>query len=493
VSATSPLDLARGAAQPATLFRASRPSLLLDYFRTPYAIAPYEAGAAVARLEAARGSGALLWPARLGPELTASATLMAGPAGGGIPLFGRILPDPEAAALLAGAGGTWEPVRAVLDGEGARLASIWRDGAGRIFLPFDPDEVVRNFWTEAYKQQGSGGGRARRALMRAYYRLRPLLPRGLQIALRRRFARVQARSRFPRWPAETALHDFYDVAYALLAEVAGAPVPRIAAWPDGHAWALVLTHDVEQTVGYEALDAVLEIERANGVRSAWNFVPRRYPLDDARLAQLAGDGWEVGVHGLYHDGRDLESEATLRERLPAIRDAAERWGAVGFRSPATHRAWELMPLLGFDHDSSYPDTDPYEPQAGGCCSWLPFFIGDLVELPLTLPQDHTLFAILRHADESAWVEKTALLRARGGMALMDTHPDYLVDERVLGAYERWLARFAGDATAWKALPRDVSAWWRRRAESRLERDGEGWQVAGPAAAEASVEYPEGTW
>ena len=68
------------------------------------------------------------------------------------------------------------------------------------------------------------------------------------------------------------------------------------------------------------------------------------------------------MHGLYHDGRDLESEKTLLERLPAIRSHAERWGAVGFRSPATHRDWRLMRLLGFEYDSSSPDTDPFEPQ-----------------------------------------------------------------------------------------------------------------------------------
>src|SRR5207248_2637619 len=122
----------------------------------------------------------------------------------------------------------------------------------------------------------------------------------------------------------------------------------------------------------------------------------------------------------------LESERTLRERLPEIRRWADRWGAVGFRSPATHRAWSLMPLLGFDYDSSYPDTDPFEPQSGGCCSVLPYFNGDLVELPITLPQDHTLFVILGRRDERVWVEKADAVRRLGGMALLITHPDYML-------------------------------------------------------------------
>ena len=91
-----------------------------------------------------------------------------------------------------------------------------------------------------------------------------------------------------------------------------------------------------------------------------------------------------------------------------------------------------MPLLGFDYDSSYPDTDPYEPQPGGCCSWLPFFNGDLVELPITLPQDHTLFEILGASTSALWLDKARFLRDRGGMALMITHPDYARNDELSG-------------------------------------------------------------
>ena len=105
-----------------------------------------------------------------------------------------------------------------------------------------------------------------------------------------------------------------------------------------------------------------------------------------------------------------------------------------------------------------------------------------------MPQDHTLFVILGQPDEHAWVEKAEFLRSRGGMALFDTHPDYLADQRALTAYERFLARFTGDDHAWKALPANVSNWWRRRSQSYLERGGDAWTVAGPAAGEAQVNF-----
>jgi hypothetical protein len=82
------------------------------------------------------------------------------------------------------------------------------------------------------------------------------------------------------------------------------------------------------------------------------------------VRELQEQGFEVGVHGLHHDGRDL-SASKFQDRLPAIRSYAERWQAKGFRSPGTLRSPALMARLGFDYDSSYTDTAPFEPQPGG--------------------------------------------------------------------------------------------------------------------------------
>ena len=88
--------------------------------------------------------------------------------------------------------------------------------------------------------------------------------------------------------------------------------------------------------------------------------------------ELQRGGWEIGLHGLHHDGRDLESEKLAFERLPEMRCWAERGAPPASAPPRRSGDWRLMPRLGFEYDSSYPDTDPFEPQGGGCCSWLPF-------------------------------------------------------------------------------------------------------------------------
>ena len=401
-----------------------------------------------------------------------------------IALCARILDDCGVQARLGEGAGDWSRVAALTGVDGQPVGSLWTDRDGNLLLPFDPDEVLLNYWSERYvdELESNGRGWGARAALRTYYRVRVVLPRAVQIWMRRRYARVQARTPFPRWPLETSLHDYIDLLLGLLADLAGAELPYIAPWPDGHSWALVLTHDVETTVGLGALDPLLDIERSHGMRSSWNFVPRRYAVPDALVRELQADGFEVGVHGLHHDGRDLSSLSGLRSRLPAIHAVAQRWRAVGFRSPASHRRWEWMALLPFDYDSSYPDTDPFEPQRGGCCSWWPFFNGQLVELPLTMPHDHTLFVILGHRDESTWVDKAQVLRERGGMALIVTHPDYLLEGPGLAAYDQLLARYAADDTAWQPLPAQVSAWWRQRAASSIVPSGSGWAVTGPAAA-----------
>ncbi len=475
------------------LLSSSRRSLFLDYFRVPYTLVPEpraHGGGELERVTPVSGGGRVLfWPAesalrRVSAKRPRSYRL------GTNPIFGRALTDDEAEQLLVTTGRSWRPALSLTDARGVHHAWVRKADDGSVFLPFDPDEAISTLWSERYGEIRSRhvARRAKRLMVRAYYVARPALPRHLQTALRRRFTRVQARAKFPDWPVESALHDLYAQLFALLGDVAGEPVPWLAPWPDGRSWAFVMTHDVETSAGYRRLDRVLEVERRTGVRSAWYFVPERdYHVEVERVHGLIERGCEVGVHGLRHDGRDL-APGSFWSRRSAIRGYAKRWGATGFRSPATHRSWDLMPHLGFDYDSSYCDTAPYEPQSGGSCSWLPYFIGDLVELPITIPQDHTLFELLDHRDESLWMQKASFLKEQGGLALLLTHPDYLHEGERLDAYARFLDAFAGDESAWKALPREVSGWWRRRAASSIERDGDGWTVVGPAAGEARIVF-----
>lgn len=485
-------------------FRATHPLLFLDYFRVPYELSPARPdGHGHARPDGQGGAierfCGRLWRAPDDQETAPTLAWLRADAAGGLPreaadgqylvedvgpIFCHVVSDAVAGQWLSRAGGEWRQVQSIADAAGAPVASLWQRADGSVFLPFDPGEAMRRFWSEGYRTNDT------RALVRAYYTVRPALPRPVQIALRRRFTRVQRRAAFPSWPVETALHDLYEWLFGQLTAFAGRPVPWLDLWPEGRSWALVLTHDVETADGCRDLPLLRDVERRMGFRSSWNFVPLRYRVDDRVLRALTDEGCEIGVHGVLHDGRDLESRRMLQKRLPTMREYAARWNAVGFRAPATQRVWEWMPLLGFDYDSSYHDTAPYEPTPGGCCSYLPYFNEGMVELPITLPQDHTIFTILQHGDETVWLEKAAHVRSRRGMALVLTHPDYAGDDRLVQGYRRLLEAFEDDQTMWQALPREVSAWWRRRAESTVEETDSCWRVRGPAAADGSVRFAQ---
>jgi peptidoglycan/xylan/chitin deacetylase (PgdA/CDA1 family) len=304
----------------------------------------------------------------------------------------------------------------------------------------------------------------RSRLLNPYYAVKPMLPRATQLAMRRLYARRQARRRFPAWPIETLRVDELKNRFRAELEATGAEhVPFVNFWPERHRFAFILTHDVEGPRGIENIPRLLEIERRHGLRSSWNFVADDYPIDPGLFAMLREAGCEIGLHGLHHDGLLFADRASFETQLPRIQQVMAEWGAVGFRSPATHRERAWMPELSCLYDTSFPDTDPFEPQPGGCCSIWPFFLGDLVELPITMVQDHTLFEILGETSIQRWVEKSDWLAANHGLVNVLVHPDYLLSDRRLDLYDQLLDHLAGLPEGWHALPREVACWWRTRA------------------------------
>jgi peptidoglycan/xylan/chitin deacetylase (PgdA/CDA1 family) len=336
--------------------------------------------------------------------------------------------------------------------------------------------------SEHFLHERYAGGGERSAALEVYYRVKPLLPRRLQLALRRAYAPRQARREFPAWPVEDLLLRREHAALRRRLDESGAErLPIVGWWPLGHASAAIVTHDVEGPEGVARIPEILEVERRQGVVSSWNFCADWYPIPPGTFEQVREAGCEVGLHGVKHDGRLFSSREAFETELPKIHAAFERFGAVGFRSPATHRNADWMHELGCLYDSSFPDTDPFEPQGGGCCSILPFFFGDVVELPITLVQDHTMWEILRRDDIALWTEKANWVAGSHGLVNVIVHPDYLDTPERMAAYEALLAHLRALPGSWHALPREVAGWWRARRDLDVEaaaRDPQArvWQV-----------------
>jgi hypothetical protein len=140
--------------------------------------------------------------------------------------------------------------------------------------------------------------------------------------------------------------------------------------------------------------------------------------------------------------------------------------------------------MDFDFDSSFADTDPYEPQPGGSCSVFPFHLMRMIELPYTLPQDHTLIHLLRRSPLPLWVMKANWIATLGGMILVLTHPDYVGEGAYLETYEQLLGWLSQIDSAWRALPSEAAQWWSQRSQMSLRVTNERPAICGPGASRA---------
>ena len=328
-----------------------------------------------------------------------------------------------------------------------------------------------------------------RRLLPLFYRAKPLIPRSAQMRMRRSLARRQrerheAQGQFPRWPIEPIIVEQRET---LLRERVrrsdSGHVGVLGRWAAGHRFAWTLTHDVEGPRGLANVERLLELERRHDVVSAWFLVAEDYPIGGDVMEAIRESGGEIGLHGLHHDGSLFQSRKHFERQLPRIHERLREWEAVGFRSPSTHRNAAWMPELGAAYDTSFPDTHPFDAQPGGCCSIFPYFLGDMVELPITLPQDHTLFELLGERDIALWRHKVEYLVRCGGLVNVLVHPDYALDAERLGYYDELLTLLRG-LGGWHALPRDIAAWWRHRAT--LEQRFEAGQLDAGAAAAAGA-------
>lgn len=228
-------------------------------------------------------------------------------------------------------------------------------------------------------------------------------------------------------------------------------------YPEGYHSAVVLTHDVETQAGFDFIPHVMAIEAKHGFRSSWNLVAHKYHLHQHITDFIQASGHEIGIHGYNHDGTLYYSRDRFMYRAEFINAALKKYAAVGFRSPQVHRDLGWLQALEVAYDASCFDYDPYQPFPGGTgCIW-PFMAGRFVELPYTLPQDHTLFHVLGVQDISIWKEKSRWLHGNRGTILSLTHPDYLMQPGRLELYEELLVFLNTLDRSWKCLPRELAA------------------------------------
>ena len=135
-----------------------------------------------------------------------------------------------------------------------------------------------------------------------------------------------------------------------------------------------------------------------------------YPIDWGIVEELRERGFELGVHGVFHDRSLFSSREEFEPPAPALRDMAERIGADGFRSPATHRVNPLAcascrsPMTARCRCRTRTSRSRGAAARRGRSS-----SGPVVELPYTMPQDHTMFTLLRQSTIDLWLRQLDLI------------------------------------------------------------------------------------
>jgi glycosyltransferase involved in cell wall biosynthesis len=292
---------------------------------------------------------------------------------------------------------------------------------------------------------------------RIYYEVKPFVPWRVRMGLRRLFARRTLQAYKDIWPINKA---------------AAEPPDGWPGWPGGKKFALVLTHDVEGAKGLAKLRKLVDLEMKLGFRSSFNFIPEGdHRVPPELREELTQKGFEVGVHDLQHDGKLFWDRSEFARKAGRINSYLSDWGASGFRSAFMHHNLAWLHDLAIKYDASTFDIDPFEPQPDGANTIFPFWIDGpagrgYAELPYTLPQDSTLFLLLKERSTRIWKTKLDWIVEHGGMALMDVHPDYMdfegrTDSKDTFPYTHYqeFLEYVLDKYAnlyWHALPREVA-------------------------------------
>jgi hypothetical protein len=363
-------------------------------------------------------------------------------------------------------------------------------------LPFNLSQVVDNLRHERYTADGYTDRRAllsSEAIQKAYYRIRPLLPVQVRKHLQRIFLSDWRALVFPAWPVDTTVERIIERVLLLSMKVQKIErIPFIWFWPEGARSCLMLTHDVETKAGVDFVPRLMDTDDVFGIKASFQIIPeKRYPVSKTFLNSIRERGYEVNVQDLAHEGNLFDDRKEFVLRARSINRYLKEYGAQGFRSGRMYRNIDWYQELEMSYDMSVPNVAHLEPQRGGCCTVFPYFIGNILEIPLTTSQDYSLFHILGDYSIDLWKRQIALIMERNGLISLIVHPDYIMNEKALKVYKAllgYLAWLRRDANVWSTLPRDVDRWWRERSEMRLVREEGQWRIKGSGHERARIAY-----
>ena len=346
---------------------------------------------------------------------------------------------------------------------------------GQLSLPFSIDEIVNNLRLERYINNSISRDdqtALKKTIYSLYYFLRPVFP----VRFRKHLQRVALSDwndqKFPHWPIDFSVdHLFESILKSIMKGGKVNSIPFIWFWPKGYHACIIMTHDVETAAGRDACSNLMDIEDKFGFKSSFEIVPEvRYEVPESFLDEIRTRGCEICLHGLNHDGQLFTSKQIFLQRVNRINDYAEKFGAIGFRSPVMYRNVDWFKYFNFKYDMSLPNAGHLDPQRGGCCTVMPYFIGKILELPLTTIQDYSLYHYLKKDGIDLWKQQASMILEKNGLISFIIHPDYTLSNKeqlIYSSLLQYLSTLRDEKNAWVALPRDVYSWWNLRSQMKL--------------------------
>jgi hypothetical protein len=389
---------------------------------------------------------------------------------------------------VAANGSGASPMESTLAGNSTAVA----DEASPYLLPFHLTDVVTNIRQERYVDKVDASF-WKKLVKRAYYAVRPALPVHVRRHLQGAWLKGWDRKPFPSWPVDRTVDRILEQAMVLSVETAATRrIPFIWFWPEGKSSCAIMTHDVETDAGLNFCETLMDIDDSFGIKSSFQIIPEgRYKASNAMLDRMRSRGFEINVHDLRHDGHLFREAKQFPKRAEQINRYATAFGSKGFRSGVLYRNMEWYGAFKFAYDMSVPNVGHLDPQHGGCCTVMPFYVGNILELPVTTIQDYSLFNILGSYSIELWQQQIELIREQHGLMSFIVHPDYLDTAKARDTYQSLLAELArlrSEANVWIPTPGEVETWWRQRSQMQLVADGINWRIEGPGAEHASIAY-----
>ena len=382
----------------------------------------------------------------------------------------------------------------------ARVGSVLHDALkevvmnrGRVKLPFDPSEIIDNLRLERYiNDSGTEIGPLSR-FKNLYYHLRPFTSLYVRKQIQKFYSRNWRGRSFPHWPVDTTVENICEKLLLLSIQAQGVErIPFIWFWPTGARGCISMTHDVETEAGRDFCADLMDLDDSFGIKASFQIIPEgRYAVSPIYLDTIRKRGFDYAIQDLNHDGRLFDSREEFLRRAEMINRYAVQFDAHGFRAAVLYHKPEWYDKLNFSFDMSIPNVAHLDPQRGGCCTVMPYFIGDILEIPVTTTQDYTLFHLLNEHSIDLWKTQVDLILGKLGLASFIIHPDYVSEAETKSVYMNLLdhlRQLRTEKQIWFGLPAEVDSWWRARNKMSVEKLDNSWRIVGEQADRAVLAF-----